>query len=119
MDQNRRVNRQKDGDHMTSFDRLSLQELTRPGGYDCACGRRHECALEYLNIGQGVLNRVPEMLSALGSARPFVLCDANTYDCHLRRTRLRGRCTRLRSRWRRWGRLRRTLPCHQFFNFIL
>lgn len=79
MDQNRRVNRQKDGDHMTSFDRLSLQELTRPGGYDCACGRRHECALEYLNIGQGVLNRVPEMLSALGSARPFVLCDANTY----------------------------------------
>ena len=64
---------------MTRFDQLTLQQLTRPDGYDCACGHHHACALEYLKISRGALDSLPEMLAALGSRRPFVLCDRNTY----------------------------------------
>ena len=64
---------------MQNFDELTLQQLTRPEGYDCACGHHHACALQYLNIARGALTSVPDMLSALGSKRPFVLCDRNTY----------------------------------------
>ena len=64
---------------MQNFDELTLQQLTRPEGYDCACGHHHACALQYLRIGRGALTSVPDMLSALGSKRPFVLCDRNTY----------------------------------------
>ncbi|MDY4518323.1 MAG: sn-glycerol-1-phosphate dehydrogenase [Candidatus Spyradocola sp.] len=64
---------------MQNFDELTLQQLTRPEGYDCACGHHHVCALQYLRIGRGALTSVPDMLSALGSKRPFVLCDRNTY----------------------------------------
>ena len=64
---------------MTRFDQLTLQQLTRPEGYDCACGHHHACALQYLKIARGALTSLPEMLAVLGSKRPFVLCDRNTY----------------------------------------
>ena len=36
---------------MPDFAKMSLRELVRPEGFDCGCGRRHVCALKYLNIG--------------------------------------------------------------------
>ena len=64
---------------MRNFEELTLRQLTRPEGYDCACGHHHACALQYLKIGPGTLTALPEMLAALGSSHPFVLCDRNTY----------------------------------------
>ena len=62
------------------FSEMSLQELTAKGGYACSCGRVHKCELEYLKIAPGILSEVPEMLRVLGSKKPFVLFDKNTYE---------------------------------------
>ena len=70
---------------MPRFDQLSLKELIRPEGFDCECGRHHVCALQYLKIGRGAVESVPEMLAAMGKKRPFVVCDQNTYEVAGRR----------------------------------
>lgn len=70
---------------MPRFDQMSLKELIRPEGFDCECGRHHVCALQYLKIGRGAVERVPEMLAAMGKKRPFVVCDQNTYEVAGRR----------------------------------
>ena len=70
---------------MPCFDKMSLKELIRPEGFDCECGRHHVCALQYLKIGRGAVESVPEMLAAMGKKRPFVVCDQNTYEVAGRR----------------------------------
>ena len=70
---------------MPHFDQMSLKELIRPEGFDCECGRHHVCALQYLKIGRGAVESVPEMLAAMGRKRPFVVCDQNTYEVAGRR----------------------------------
>ena len=70
---------------MPRFDKMSLKELIRPEGFDCECGRHHVCALQYLKIGRGAVESVPEMLAAMGKKRPFVVCDQNTYEVAGRR----------------------------------
>ena len=65
---------------MKNFDELTLEELVCKGGHECACGRRHACELDYLKIGKGVIKDVANMIAAMGKKRPFVLCDANTYQ---------------------------------------
>ena len=62
------------------FSEMTLQELTVKGGYKCSCGRVHKCELEYLNIGAGIITEVPKMLEILGSKKPFILFDQNTYE---------------------------------------
>ncbi len=61
------------------FETMTLEELVRPQGHDCTCGRHHVCALDYLKIGRGTIACVADMVAALGKKRPFVVCDANTY----------------------------------------
>ena len=70
---------------MPRFDQMSLKELIRPEGFDCECGRHHVCALQYLKIGRGAVESVPEMLAAMGKKRPFVVCDQDTYEVAGRR----------------------------------
>ena len=65
---------------MPDFDKMTLEELVRAEGYDCDCGKHHVCELKYLKIGRGAIASVPEMVAALGSKKPFVLCDHNTYE---------------------------------------
>ena len=64
---------------MPNFGKMTLSELIRPEGWECACGRRHVCALKYLDISRGAIERVPEMLRAMGKKRPFVVADENTW----------------------------------------
>lgn len=64
---------------MPDFDKMSLEALVQADGYDCDCGKHHVCALDYLKIGRGAVACVPEMLSAMGRKKPFVVCDKNTY----------------------------------------
>lgn len=63
-----------------NFSEMSFDELTKKGGYACACGKRHATDLEFLRIGAGVVAALPEGLSAVGAKRPFVICDPNTYE---------------------------------------
>ena len=69
-----------EGIFMPKFSAMSLAELTRPGGYDCACGKRHAVDLPWLRIERGALNKLPEALAAVGAKHPFVVCDGNTYQ---------------------------------------
>ena len=64
---------------MPDFDKMSLDELVRPEGHDCECGKHHVCELQYLKIGRGAVRDVPEMIAAMGKKMPFVVCDGNTY----------------------------------------
>lgn len=64
---------------MPDFANTPLSRLVRPEGYDCKCGRRHVCALKYLNIGRGIVSEVPKMIAAMGRKKPFVVCDGNTW----------------------------------------
>lgn len=70
---------------MPEFDKMTLEQLVRAEGYDCNCGKHHVCELKYLKIGRGAIASVPEMVDALGSKKPFVLCDHNTYEVAGRR----------------------------------
>ena len=63
---------------MADFSHMTLKELTGARGHDCACGRHHVCGLEYLSIAPGALNGITDMLKALGSRRPYIICDRNT-----------------------------------------
>ena len=65
---------------MPEFSKMTFDELTREGGYDCPCGRHHGTDLKFLRIGRGVVNAVPEGLKAVGAKRPMVICDPNTYE---------------------------------------
>ena len=62
-----------------NFAKMTLKELTKKGGYSCSCGRHHECALKFLEIGEGAIKKLPEMLQVLGSQKPYVFFDRNTY----------------------------------------
>ena len=64
---------------MAKFSAMSLAELTRPEGYDCACGKHHAVDLPWIRIGRGALNALPEALKAVDAHHPFVVCDDNTY----------------------------------------
>lgn len=65
---------------MAFFDEMSIQELLRPEGHACACGRRHETGLKFLRIGQGAIESVPEAIAFMQKNRPFLVADANTWE---------------------------------------
>ena len=45
----------------------------------CACGKVHQCALERVIVGKGVLAQLPEEIRRHGYKKVFVLADANTF----------------------------------------
>ena len=65
---------------MLDLTNKTVQELIDPKGFECECGVHHAVSIKYLKTGRGVVSCVPEMVSALGAKKPFVLCDKNTYE---------------------------------------
>ena len=63
---------------MIRFCEASIEALIDPKGYDCACGRHHQMAMDYIKIGPGAIASIPEGLAAMGAKRPFIVCDVNT-----------------------------------------
>ena len=63
---------------MKPFREMTCEELVRPEGWDCGCGRHHVCALEFLRIGRGAVEAIPEMVRTMGKQKPFVVFDKNT-----------------------------------------
>ncbi len=57
---------------------MTLEELIRPEGFDCACGRHHRVGLRFVRIGRGAVAALPEALRAVGVRKPFIVCDQNT-----------------------------------------
>lgn len=63
---------------MNDFAHMSLEELIREGGYDCACGRHHATGLKYVKIGRDAVTFLPEAMAKIGVKKPFIVCDRNT-----------------------------------------
>ncbi len=59
---------------------MSIQQLLNPSGYACPCGKTHTCTIRDVEIGHGVVVRTPHVLKKHGIRRPFIVCDANTYQ---------------------------------------
>ncbi len=57
---------------------MTLQELIRPEGIRCSCGKVHRCGLKWFKTGSGVIRELPQALAAIGAGRPFVVMDENT-----------------------------------------
>ena len=64
---------------MPDFKSMPLSQLVCHEGFKCGCGRDHICALDYLNVGRGIIKELPQMLKAMQVNHPFVVCDDNTY----------------------------------------
>lgn len=62
-----------------TFRNLSIEELLRPRGFDCACGRHH-CAspLKTVLIESGAIARLPGVLKEMNVRKPFLIADQNT-----------------------------------------
>lgn len=57
---------------------MTLEELIRPEGHRCNCGREHRIGLKFLRIGSGVTAALPKALEVLGCSKPFIVCDEDT-----------------------------------------
>lgn len=47
---------------------------------ECGCGRTHYAPLRYVQIGEGAIHELPGVLERLGKRRPYLICDAVTYQ---------------------------------------
>ena len=65
---------------MNDFANMAPEALLAASGFDCPCGRRHETSLRWLKIRRGALEALPEMLGAIGCAKPLIVCDLNTWE---------------------------------------
>lgn len=63
---------------MIKLSHASLSELTRPKGLVCICGHRHAMPMDYLRIGAGAVQGIPDALIAMSCSHPFIVCDVNT-----------------------------------------
>ncbi|MEG2858933.1 MAG: sn-glycerol-1-phosphate dehydrogenase [Clostridia bacterium] len=63
---------------MTEFSNLPIEALLDPKGFECACGKCHKSQLRIFKSGAGVVNTLPEVLSQMKVAHPFIVCDKNT-----------------------------------------
>lgn len=63
---------------MEKFENLPIEELIRPEGFACECGRPHGVDVKFIRIARGAVNAIPEAVRALGAKKPFVVCDKNT-----------------------------------------
>lgn len=57
---------------------MSMELFSAMNGAPCACGRAHTFRSQVIG-GAGAVRRVPELVRALHGARPYILCDENTY----------------------------------------
>lgn len=46
----------------------------------CSCGRTHYAPLQYVRVGRNALEELPAVLERLGKRRPYLICDAVTYQ---------------------------------------
>ena len=57
---------------------MGLAQLNAMNGTLCACGKTHRFSARVIT-GSGVLAQLPEVLESFKAAKPYILCDRNTY----------------------------------------
>ena len=63
---------------MIRFADASLEQLIAKGGFACACGHHHVVDMDYIAIRSGAVREIPQAFSAMGTKKPFIICDENT-----------------------------------------
>lgn len=58
----------------------SIQELLRPEGFDCDCGKKHAAPIRQLTLGSGTIQSLPEILFRFGLCRPSLICGSFGYE---------------------------------------
>ena len=48
--------------------------------FDCECGRTHSTRFSRMIMEDGAVEKLPGLLKELGSSKPYVICDTNTYE---------------------------------------
>ena len=64
---------------MNNFELLPINELMRPEGFECECGRHHAVSCKYLSIRRGAIKDLTAAVRAVGGAKPLLVCDKNTW----------------------------------------
>jgi len=72
---------------MITFSEAPLDKLIEKSGHECSCGRHHGVDMDYLSIRSGAVKEIPQALSAMGTKRPFIVCDRNTKEAAWDRVR--------------------------------
>lgn len=62
---------------MDNLYELELEQLIRPEGIPCSCGRVHRADMRYLKAGPGAVSSVAEAVKAVGGKNPLVVCGPN------------------------------------------
>jgi len=57
----------------------TVEEYIDRGEFMCACGKLHAPKIKKAVIGDGAIEKVPQILRDLGGKRAFVIADPNTY----------------------------------------
>ena len=65
---------------MSDLKSKTIQDLIRPGGFACYCGKTHKAPIRFVRIGEGELSSVPVALNVLGRKHPMVLCGPHGYE---------------------------------------
>ncbi len=65
---------------MENFELLPLNDLMRPEGFECECGRHHSVDCKYLSIRRGAIDDLPEAVRKVGGTKPLMICDKNTWQ---------------------------------------
>lgn len=57
---------------------MSLSDFLQP--FPCSCGQIHKTDLEDVDVAEGAIDRLPQLLRKYGCRHPLLLCDETTYD---------------------------------------
>ena len=58
---------------------ISLEKLIEAGGFDCDCGKRHSAGTRKIMIGQGAVDRLPELIAECGANKVFLLSGHDSF----------------------------------------
>lgn len=62
------------------FSALPLNDLIQSGEFQCSCGKIHRSELKNLDITEGAVRKLPEILSGAGIWKPYLIADLSTYE---------------------------------------
>lgn len=57
-----------------------INDLIKPSGFSCSCGKDHTVGIQFLKIEAGAVESLPKALETMGVHHPYVVCGPNGYE---------------------------------------
>jgi glycerol-1-phosphate dehydrogenase [NAD(P)+] len=74
-----KANRNKGGKGMSDLVKLSVEEMTGLD-YNCSCGRTHKVEIDNIKVGNGVIDKLPDVINDYIGKRVFIIEDTHTFE---------------------------------------